>query len=231
MDESAPNGGEFGQAYFTTGGTYGKFESQSTAAAQLSRWYAGMTGLLRRLKIDIANAEQPVVEIGCGYGPFLELCGETNTAIIGTDLSMYALGEIRRSHATWPLVAAEATRLPFGSGTVGTVVAFEVLEHLDAPQLTIDEMYRVTRAGGLVVATTPNPLGDILPGIDASKDPTHISVLPPEQWRRRFAAAGFSSTQVITAYQVPYIWRWSRALSMAVQLPVIGPTCVVLACR
>lgn len=231
METPALCGDNFGRDYFTTGSTYRRFDSPAAAATQLSRWYVGMAKLLRKLGTNILKTEQPIVEIGCGYGPWLELYGETNTVIIGTDLSMYALSEIRRQHATWPIAAAEAANMPFGSGTVGTLLAFEVLEHLDAPQQAIEEMYRITRLGGLVVATTPNPLGDILPGIDSNSDRTHISVLPPEQWRRRFMAAGFPSVQVVTAYQIPYVWRWSPVLSVAVRLPVIGPACVVMARR
>lgn len=231
MDDVSPSKDTFGREYFTTGDTYAKFDSPAAGAAQLSRWYAGIVKLLRRMGIDIFTTQQPVVEIGCGFGSLLELYGNRNTTIIGTDLSIYALAGIHRSHATWPLAAADVTSMPFGSGTVGTVFAFEVLEHLAAPQQAIEEMFRVTRIGGFVIATTPNPLGDILPGIDSNSDPTHISVLPPEQWKRRFVAAGFAPPEIVTAYRVPYVWRWSHALSVAIRLPTIGPASVVVARR
>lgn len=229
MEAAKQFAGNFGQGYFTAGGTYGKCDSQAAGVAQLSRWYAGIVRPLRTIGIDIFTPQRTVTEIGCEYGPLLELYGETNTAIVGTDLSMCALSEIRRSCTTCPLAAAQPTSMPFGSGTGGTVFAFEVLEHFDAPQQSLEQMYRVTRTGELVVATTPNPLGKILPGIDSNSDPTNISVLPPEQWYWRTMAARFLSPEVLTPFQVPYVWRQSRALSMAVRLPVIGPVCVVVA--
>lgn len=219
----------FEDDYFTSGPTYGKFSSPEAASFHLSRWYSGLVKLLRTLTVDLSSTTQPVVEIGCGYGGVLELYRALSTPVIGTDISLYALSEIRRRRRNVPIAAVDATKMPFCSGTVGTILAFEVLEHLESPQLTIAEMYRTIKSEGVVIITTPNPIGDIVPGINSNKDATHVSVMPPEQWRRRFVAAGFSSVQVVTTYQIPYMWRYSSRLSISVRIPLLGPACVLVA--
>lgn len=45
--------------------------------------------------------------------------------------------------------------LPFATGCAGGVICLEVLEHLPAPHLAVDEMHRVLRPGGHLLLTTP----------------------------------------------------------------------------
>ncbi len=221
--------GKYGSRYFIDGPTYGKYRSQLDAETQLGKWYCALVKHLRRRGIDLSEAPSPVVEVGCGYGPLLAALHRVGASCIGTDLSLFALEAIRQTHDSWPLVACDLASLPFGSGTGGTLVACEVLEHLESPQNALREMRRVVSSGGLVIVTSPNPLGDILPLANSNLDPTHISVLRPQQWERRFMAAGFSQARAVTGYQVPYLWKFSEALSKIVPLPVVGPATVLVA--
>lgn len=43
---------------------------------------------------------------------------------------------------------------PIDSGSIGTVLLLEALEHIRQPQLVVDEIYRILRPGGICVATT-----------------------------------------------------------------------------
>ena len=215
--------------YFTDGPTYGKYRSQVDAELSLGMWYAALVKHLRRRGIDLTTTLAPVVELGTGYGGLLALLRKMGSPCIGADVSLFALGAIRRTHPSWPLVACDVSNMPFGSGTAGTLIACEVLEHLDAPQQALTEMRRVMANGGLAIVTSPNPLGDILPTADSNLDPTHVSVQPPQQWERRFRAAGFSEARAVTCYQVPYLWRLSKAFSILLPLPVVGPATVLVA--
>jgi SAM-dependent methyltransferase len=56
-------------------------------------------------------------------------------------------------------VVAPAEKLPFRDGSLGLVVAQEVLEHLPDPHATLAEIARVLRPGGIVYVQTPWMLG------------------------------------------------------------------------
>ena len=50
---------------------------------------------------------------------------------------------------------ADGHSLPFAEGTFDYVICAETLEHDEAPWETAKEIYRVTKAGGLVIVTVP----------------------------------------------------------------------------
>ncbi len=51
-------------------------------------------------------------------------------------------------------VVCDAHNLPFDNGSFDFIMCQEVLEHLENPQLAINEMYRVLKFGGEVILTT-----------------------------------------------------------------------------
>ena len=52
-------------------------------------------------------------------------------------------------------LVADGQRLPFADATFDYVICAETLEHDTAPWLTANEIYRVTKTGGLVIVTVP----------------------------------------------------------------------------
>jgi dolichol-phosphate mannosyltransferase len=66
--------------------------------------------------------------------------------------------DIKPCHIRFPFVQAAADHLPFRDHIFNTIVAMEMIEHLDEYQLeaALREFSRVTAAGGRVIMTTPN---------------------------------------------------------------------------
>jgi SAM-dependent methyltransferase len=83
------------------------------------------------------------VDIGCGetaiYAPLLR---STGFDYVGLDFA-----------GTTPNILADAHRLPFRDGSVDTVVAISVLEHLRIPPVAMREIHRVLRPGGVLVGS------------------------------------------------------------------------------
>lgn len=52
-------------------------------------------------------------------------------------------------------IVASADKLPFDDASFDSVVCTQVLEHVPYPQSVVDEMYRVLKPGGSVLATIP----------------------------------------------------------------------------
>ncbi len=84
----------------------------------------------------------------------------------------------------------------FGDQEFGVVVALHLVEHLPDPASTIQQVNRILQPGGLFLFATPNPNYSLRRFKDVTtdaigKDPTHINVQPPKQWRAWCEANGF----------------------------------------
>jgi demethylmenaquinone methyltransferase/2-methoxy-6-polyprenyl-1,4-benzoquinol methylase len=107
--------------------------------------------------------------VGAPAGPVLDLAtGTADLAIavrrldrarvvIGADFSLGMLGEARRKlagpgHAGVALTAADALALPFANGVFSSVVSAFLLRNLVDLEAGLEEMRRVTRPGGRVIA-------------------------------------------------------------------------------
>jgi len=103
--------------------------------------------VLRRLYADIYRqitaelAPGPTVEIGGGSGIFKEFA----PAVIATDIMP----------APWLDLVADAQTLPFASGSIGNLVAFDVLHHIEFPVRFFREAERVLAPGGRIILVEP----------------------------------------------------------------------------
>jgi SAM-dependent methyltransferase len=97
-------------------------------------------GWFRRL-LDASGDRSPIVELGSGPGFFKAFRSD----LIATDVHV----------RPWIDVAADATMLPFASGTVGALVMVDVLHHLARPLAFLTEAARVLKPGGRVVMIEP----------------------------------------------------------------------------
>lgn len=75
-------------------------------------------------------------------------------SVDATEVSPLALRALRATGAT--VFAGQVEEAGYAGGRFDLVVSLEVLEHLPAPLGHLRELARVTRAGGLLLLTTPN---------------------------------------------------------------------------
>ena len=103
------------------------------------------------LMLDIGVAERPYAQlfedrieryVGLEYPP----------AILDKQPEMWRILS-RVSHSVD--VFGDGNHLPFGDGTLDTVLATELLEHLPRPHTCVREMARVLKPGGRVLVTVP----------------------------------------------------------------------------
>lgn len=98
-------------------------------------------------------ANKVVLDIGCGagYGAKMLLRGGHAAQLVGLDLHLEETCKI----AGLNLVGGDATKLPFMDEIFDVVIAYEVIEHLDAPLTALREIKRVLRTEGVAVISTP----------------------------------------------------------------------------
>jgi ubiquinone/menaquinone biosynthesis C-methylase UbiE len=97
----------------------------------------------------LADGATPVLDVGCGEGELARHLPDGSW--FGLDNSAEML---RR--APEPALEGEATALPFGDASFGSVVLLYVLYHLPDPTPALAEAHRVLRAGGLVSVAAPS---------------------------------------------------------------------------
>ncbi len=105
---------------------------------------------------DVAGRR--VLDLGCGVGFFGGEAARRGARVCGLDFSAMAL-EI--CHARLPalgLVRADATKVPFVSGSFDVVLVNDIIEHLaeEPGRAMMQEVQRLLRPGGRLVLDTDN---------------------------------------------------------------------------
>jgi ubiquinone/menaquinone biosynthesis C-methylase UbiE len=101
---------------------------------------------------------QPCLEIGIGTGRIALPLHESGIALAGADISEAMLRRLVANaggRPPFPVVRADASRLPVRAGSFGSVLAVHVLHLIPQWRVAVDEALRVLRPGGALVASFP----------------------------------------------------------------------------
>ena len=137
------------------------WSSRPTLDALLSHDIAELrAGFVRRLFPDVAGMD--VLEVGSGPAHDALVFALRGAAVTALDISSTALELAEQIYLDLDLplstVHADATAMPFDDNSFDLAFNAGVLEHFNDDQLehVIDEMIRVVRPGGTVLAFCPN---------------------------------------------------------------------------
>jgi SAM-dependent methyltransferase len=122
-----------------------------TRYLQQARWTENLRSYLFN-KVGIAAAGR-VLDLGCGTGALLGgLPVKAGAAVHGADLSLPAVIEASVHAPGARLLCADGASLPYADSTFDVVFCHFVLLWVREPLPVLEEMRRVTRAGGAVLA-------------------------------------------------------------------------------
>lgn len=206
--------------YFNVG-YYNHYKSVSSLRKKGDKpyLYAYWRRCLKKLK-----TKGRLLDVGCGLGFFLKRI-EDIYETYGIDVSEYAVKKAKMVASKSKIQIGSAVDLPFKSDSFDIVVAFDVVEHLENPDLFFQKAYKILKKYGILVFSTPNiySLGakikrkrsQNLRGFpyEARKrqwyswrDDTHISILPCEEWGRLLVKNRFKIIRdgTDTLWDVPY---------------------------
>ncbi len=151
-----------------------------------------------RFKAVAALFPEPVLDLGCGRGEWLQLLGDNGIAAIGVDSNPSMV----QCCVDAGLQASVGDGLAYLAGlpdrSLAGLTAFHVIEHipLDVLVRLIDEARRVVRPGGIVLFETPNPENLIVGACNFYTDPTHRNPLPPALVAFLLEARGFVRVEI-----------------------------------
>lgn len=116
-------------------------------------------GLNRRCRQLIKRHPQPaqLLDVGCATGLFLNAMRQYGWQVTGVELSPYASEYARRTFGLDIITGALETA-HFPDNIFDVVTLWDVLEHVIDPKMTLVEIGRILKPGGLLALSLPNPL-------------------------------------------------------------------------
>lgn len=108
--------------------------------------------VVRRLVARHATPGAPILDAGCGTGLNLRHLPAGST---GVDINPRNIALLRERLPDHSIVEGDVEDLPFDSGSFGTVLCTEVIEHIPEPAAALAEFRRVLRPGGVLIGSVP----------------------------------------------------------------------------
>jgi SAM-dependent methyltransferase len=119
--------------------------------------YVWRTGQERRLNMILSAAgarlKGRVLENGCGVGMYLQHLAPHCGSIIGLE---FDLERARAAQTGSVVINGICEQLPFRSESFDTILSHEVLEHVQDDRLSVEEMVRLLKPGGIIALFVPN---------------------------------------------------------------------------
>jgi SAM-dependent methyltransferase len=144
-----------------------------------------------------------LLDLGCGAG---ELCRykPDGTQVSGLDFDPALVAQAARYEMAqvWDLDVPEP--LPFPDAYFDAVVAKDILEHLEKPWRTVAEIKRVTRPGGVILASVICERG-----YRTWSDYTHVRGFTMQSVRKMFTDVGLEVLAVWRMGGVPLTLRFN----------------------
>lgn len=152
---------------------------------QRGAWFA--QGVREAAKA-LGKSELQILDIGCRDGTLTKLYAQ-NHRVSGLDVDPEAVRLAKAAGIEAREHDMNRAPIPFGEAQFDVVVAGEVLEHLQWPQLVIDDIYKALRPGGFFFGSVPNAFrlrNRVLffLGRDFEVDPTHLHWFSPESLKQ-----------------------------------------------
>ena len=151
--------------YHSVAGDY-QYRALHSGHSMQRFWHRGKLVMIDQLVRPHLRAGARLLEIGCGAGNLLLQATVAGSYPVALDLSMQALTFVRsrleqaRSGPEAPqgfaCTQSIGESLPFPQNTFDCILLSEVIEHLEAPEISIREALRVLCPGGRLLITTPN---------------------------------------------------------------------------
>jgi 2-polyprenyl-3-methyl-5-hydroxy-6-metoxy-1,4-benzoquinol methylase len=178
-----------------------------------------------------------VLDIGCGFGFFLEGLDDLDYCTYGIDFSKSALKETKKRSKAG-LAQASSIAIPFKTSFFDAVTMFDVIEHVHDYETAFREIHRILKPGGYIFLITlnANSLLRHLAGKSWSwyMDPTHVHIFSASQIENSLFNCGFREIRIRTFFNLHLAGETTKAFTMfrslgkVVFLPKIGDSMLAM---
>ncbi len=161
---------------------------------------------------------QRVLDLGCGHGGFGKRKPE-ESVVIGVDRDPLVLETACAHYDHVFLADLEQGILGFENESFDGVLARDILEHLHEPWNMVDEIHRVVKPGGTVIASVPMAKPSVV-----WSDYTHVRGFTKKAIRSLFEDCGFRIRDVFPmgGYSFSDRMRITRFMPFLMKMPGAG---------
>lgn len=153
-------------------------------------------------------SELKAVDLGCGFGEWLEFLMKKGMKPMGVDSNDLIIKMAERENHSLSIIQKDALQFlkDQGSETLDLVSSFHMIEHFDLETLFefFHEVNRSMKRGGLLILATPNIRNIIISTYMFHMDPTHKMPIPPELLEFYLKEWGFELLDTISTKPLEY---------------------------
>jgi SAM-dependent methyltransferase len=201
------------------------------------KYLAYLIGLLRAHGVEGGR----VLDIGSGFGFFLEALEKAGYQPYGIELSPHAVAAAR-GRTSAPIVTASAEApFPFPDGTFAAITFLDVIEHLPDYPATLASCYRTLAPGGKLFVITLNA-GSLARPLLGRRwafhlDPTHVHMFSAARLRQSLRDARLEPVALTTISNFYNVGEGNpllkplRGIGRVVATPYLGDSLLAVATR
>lgn len=139
-----------------------------------------------------SNKKISILEIGCAFGYFLNLCDKEGWSTYGIDISKYAISQAKKiTKAELKVLDASKDKFPYRDNFFDIIAAYDIVEHLADHEIFFQEISRALKPGGLLVITSA--YGEAI----LDRDKTHINIKNEIELENDFKRHGLKVKKII----------------------------------
>lgn len=179
--------------------------------AAMGGWFNQETGcLISDFNIE---AEDIVLDVGCGDGGQASFCGRRGAHVILADINEKLVAEarellLRTAARKVEGIVSDSTPIPLPNETATRIICSEVLEHVEDPDAVLKELVRVGKPGARYLLSVPDAEAERLQqGIAPEsyfQKPNHIRIIEPLDFEQMVNSAG-----LIVEQRIPRSFYWN----------------------
>lgn len=121
---------------------------------------SGKIKTLEKLGV-VFQEEEAILESGCGDATMvLSLADRFNAHAYGVDFSDVAIKKAKKNAQFFGrhinLKHADVRNTPYPDGKFDKILSLGIIEHFKSPEVSVSELFRLTKSGGTLILMTPN---------------------------------------------------------------------------
>lgn len=186
-------------------------QQPSTADFLYRRLEDGLRGSEREIReamqpyLDLARANQPLLDVGCGRGELLAMASQAKIDARGFDTNERSIADLKKRGLRAEMAGVPECFKGIADGSIGSIAATHVVEHLPVEALfaLFREAARVLRRGGLLMIETPNAESLLVSASEFWRDPTHLAPRHPAALTLLAREYGFDIDEIRAVHDFP----------------------------